>query len=95
MNIVSTGRAARRDVAGRVAWGLLVLLVVVTAAVGMSRAESGVNGCGTGCPLHANPGFVASPAVPVILSVAWSPVPAQSSAPASRPGPPIFVPPRG
>ena len=95
MNIVATGRTARREVAGRVAWGLLVLLLVVTGAVDMGRAEPGVDGWSAGCPLHANPGFIALPAVPVIVPVAWSIVPAESSAPPSRPGPAIFVPPRG
>ena len=95
MNIVSTGRTARREVAGRVAWGLLALLVVVAGAVDKGRAEPGVDGWSAGCPLHTNPAFAAAPAVAVIVPVARALVAAKSSGPPSRPGPAIFVPPRG
>ena len=95
MKDAATDRAGRREVAARLVVVLLLLVVVVTAAVDMGRAEPGADGWSTGCPLHANPGFIALPAVPVIMAATRMPAPVESSGSPGRFGPAIFVPPRG
>jgi hypothetical protein len=95
MKDAATDRAGRREVAARLVVVLLLLVVVVTAAVDMGRAEPGTDGWSMGCPLHANPGFIALPAVPVIMAVARMPAPVESSESPGHLGPAIFVPPRG